>query len=298
VTPGSNFPVDSPPPLRPQRALRLRAEQLGRALFEWLTGPLHPALREFIMFGLKEGWACLFGGAMMALIILTKLFWPADAQLHRYDALFLSAIVLQVGFLAFRLETPREALVILIFHVVGTAMELFKTSAGSWTYPEEAIFRIGGVPLFSGFLYASVGSYMARIMRVLHLRFSRYPPLSQTVLLAVLIYANFFLHHFMPDLRLFLFVGAVLLWGRCWVEFTVDRTPRRMPLLLGFALIALFIYIAENLGTLTFTWVYPNQLNGWQPVGIGKYGSWFLLMLISFVLVTLVHRPALSESTR
>src|SRR3546814_3089959 len=38
--------------------------------------------------------------------------------------------------LAFRLETPKEALVILIFHFVGTVMELFKTAAGSWQYPE------------------------------------------------------------------------------------------------------------------------------------------------------------------
>lgn len=243
------------------------------------------------MFGLKEGWACLFGGAMVALLIVTALFWPRDAPVSRYDALFLSALTLQLLFLALRLETPREALVILIFHVVGTLMELFKTAAGSWVYPEEAFFRIAGVPLFSGFLYASVGSYMARIMRVLHLRFTHYPPLWATAVLAILIYANFFTHHFLPDIRLALFAGAALLWGRCWVIFTVDREPRRMPLLLGFALIAAFIYLAENIGTLTATWVYPDQANGWRPVTPAKYGSWFLLMLVSFVLVTFVHRP-------
>ena len=64
-----------------------------------------------------------------------------------------------------------------------------------------------------------------------------------------------------------------------------------MPLLLGFALIAVFIYLAENIGTLTATWVYPDQADGWRPVTPAKYGSWFLLMLVSFVLVTLVHRP-------
>lgn len=194
-------------------------------------------------------------------------------------------------FLLLKLETWREALVILIFHIVGTLMELFKTSAGSWVYPEEAFFRIGGVPLFSGFLYASVGSYMARIMRVLHLRFTHYPPLWMTIVLAVLIYVNFFTHHFAPDMRLALFLIAGFLWARCWVTFTVDRQPRHMPLLLGFALIAFFIYLAENVGTLTATWVYPDQLDGWRPVTPAKYGSWFLLMLVSFVLVTLVHRP-------
>jgi uncharacterized membrane protein YoaT (DUF817 family) len=271
---------------------RLRLETLGRRFFDRATRSLPPALRELIMFGLKEGWACLFGGAMVALMVLTRLLWPEDATLGRYDVLFLSALLLQCLFLVLRLETWREALVILIFHVVGTLMELFKTSVGSWTYPEEAFFRVGGVPLFSGFLYASVGSYMARIMRVLHLRFSNYPQIWLTVILAALIYVNFFTHHFLPDLRIALFLGAALLWGRCWVIFTVDRRPRCMPLLVGFALIAFFIYLAENVGTLTATWVYPDQLDGWRPVTPAKYGSWFLLMLVSFVLVTLVHRPA------
>ena len=68
--------------------------------------------------------------------------------------------------LAFRLETWREARVILIFHVVGTVMELFKTSAGSWVYPEASLLHIGAVPLFSGFMYAAVGSYIARVWRI------------------------------------------------------------------------------------------------------------------------------------
>jgi uncharacterized membrane protein YoaT (DUF817 family) len=279
------------PRSEPPVSRRLRLEQLGRALFERLTAGLHPWLREFIMFGLKEGWACLFGGLMVGLLIVTRLAWPTGFVLSRYDALFLAALAIQALFLAFRLETWREALVILVFHLVGTAMELFKTAAGSWAYPEPAFFRIGGVPLFSGFLYASVGSYMARVMRVLHLRFTHYPPLAWTAALAALIYVNFFAHHYLPDIRLALFVAAGVLWGRCWVHFTVDREERRMPLLLGFALIAFFIYLAENVGTLTATWIYPDQAAGWRPVTLGKYGSWFLLMLVSFVLVTLIHPP-------
>ena len=35
-----------------------------------------------------------------------------------------------------------------------------------------------------------------------------------------------------------------------------------MPLLLGLFLVAVFIWIAENLGTLTHTWVYPRQIAG------------------------------------
>ena len=31
---------------------------------------------EFLWFGLKQGWACLFGGAMLGLILATYLVWP------------------------------------------------------------------------------------------------------------------------------------------------------------------------------------------------------------------------------
>ena len=63
-----------------------------------------------------------------------------------------------------------------------------------------------------------------------------------------------------------------------------------MPLLVGFFLVALFIWFAENIGTLAHAWAYPNQLNGWHLVPPAKVGSWYLLMIISFVLVSLVAR--------
>lgn len=85
--------------------------------------------------------------------------------------MFLAALAIQAAMLAFRFETIEEAKVILIFHVVGTAMEYFKTGVGSWIYPEASLFRIGGVPLFSGFVYASIGSYIARVWRLLDFRF-------------------------------------------------------------------------------------------------------------------------------
>src|SRR5947208_9816454 len=90
---------------------------------------------EFLLFGLKQAWACLFGAAMLGLIIATHYLWPAHAPLARYDALVLGAVGLQVMLLATRLERWDEAAVILIFHLVGTLMEIFKTSHGSWIYP-------------------------------------------------------------------------------------------------------------------------------------------------------------------
>ncbi|WP_434405032.1 DUF817 domain-containing protein [Sphingobium sp. DN12] len=244
---------------------------------------------EFLLFGFKQGWACLFGGLMLALLLATHLFYPAGAPLHRYDFLTLAAITIQIAMLALRLESPREALVICAFHLIGTIMELFKTHAGSWVYPEASLLHIGPVPLFSGFMYAAVGSYIARVWRIFDFGFSRYPPVWATALLASAIYVNFFAHHWLPDVRIALFAAAILLFGRTWIWFTPWREARRMPLLLGFFLVALFIWLAENIGTFANAWTYPSQRHGWEMVSLMKLGAWYLLMIISFVLVSLIH---------
>jgi uncharacterized membrane protein YoaT (DUF817 family) len=250
---------------------------------------------EFLLFGLKQAWACLFGGAMLALIIGTHYLWPAlwpqGAPIARYDFLVLGAVTLQVLLLATRLERWDEAAVIAIFHVVGTAMEVFKTAHGSWIYPEHSLLRIGGVPLFSGFMYGAIGSYIARIMRLFEIRFIRWPPTWGPWLLAVLSYVNFFTHHYLPDIRWGLYALSVVLFWRSWFTFTPDRKARRMPVLLGLVLVALFIWFAENIGTFTAAWIYPSQRDGWALVPIGKLGAWYLLILLSFVLVTIVHPP-------
>ena len=217
--------------------------------------PATAFLYEFVRFGLKQGWACLFGGAMVGLLIATSLWYPRGALLARYDFLFLAALAIQIAMLAFRLEAFEEAKVILIFHVVGTAMELFKTAVGSWIYPEVAFFRIGGVPLFTGFMYASVGSYIARSWRLFDFRFVRHPPLWALFALSAGIYANFYTHHYFVDVRLALIAVMALLCGRTWLYYKVHRHYRRMPLLLGLFLVAVFIWIAENFGTLTRTWI-------------------------------------------
>ncbi len=234
---------------------------------------------------------------MLALLVGTHLLWPEDGALARYDFLVIAAIALQVFLLATGLERPREALVIAIFHVVGTGMELFKTAQGSWTYPEASLLRLGDVPLFSGFMYACVGSYMARIIRLFDIRFEAYPPRRAPWLLAGLAYANFFTHHYVADIRWGLFVFSAVIFGRTWFQFTPDLVVRRMPMLLGAVLVAFFIWIAENLGTYASAWVYPDQQAGWTPVSLAKMGSWYLLMMLSFVLVTLVHPPRPAAKT-
>lgn len=259
----------------------------------WATGsPWRSALFEFVMFGIKQAWACLYGGTMLALLILTMLFWPKEgAVLSRFDFLFLAAIALQVLLVALKLERLEEVKVIAIFHVVGTIMEIFKTHMGSWTYPGDAFFKIGGVPLFTGFMYACVGSYIARITRLMDLRFSSYPPIWTTWVLAIGAYVNFFTHHFGPDIRVGLYLLSILIFARTRVYFTPDQKARWMPMLIGFLLVSLFIWFAENIGTFTNTWIYPHQKGGWHMVPFSKMGAWYLLMLLSFVLVTHVHPP-------
>jgi uncharacterized membrane protein YoaT (DUF817 family) len=248
-------------------------------------------LYEFTRFGIKQGWACLFGALMLALLMATHLLYPRGLWLPRYDFLVIAAVAIQAAMLAFRLESWEEAKVIFLFHLVGTAMEIFKTSVGSWIYPEPSLLRLGGVPLFTGFMYAAIGSYIARCWRLFDFRFTHHPPLWALGFLAAGIYVNFFTHHYLLDARLLLFALTALLFGRSWVHFKVWRVHRRMPLLVGFALVALFIWIAENIGTFAAAWVYPHQRLAWSLVGFAKLGAWFLLMIISYVLVAVVNRP-------
>lgn len=256
----------------------------------FVRGQTTSAIFELVSFGVKQAWACIFGGAFLALLLLTFLFYPTDAPLARYDFLVLAAIALQASLLLSGLETWEEARVILVFHIVGTVMELYKTQAGSWTYPEASLFRIGDVPLFSGFMYAAVGSYIARVWRITDFRFTSFPPLWLQALLAIAIYVNFFSHHFFIDIRWGLFAATLLIYGRCMIWFRPDEKERAMPLVVGFGLVAFFIWIAENLGTLSRAWAYPGQEVAWKMVSLQKFGSWYLLMIISFVLVALVHR--------
>jgi len=279
------------PPLRRFLASEAR---LGRRIerSRWTA-----ALYEFLRFGIKQGWACLFGGIAVGLMILTAWLYPAHAALPRYDFLFLSLFGVQVMLLASRLETRIEAKVILIYHVVGTVMEIFKTAVGSWIYPEPSLFHLAGVPLFSGFMYSCIGSYICRAWRLFDFRFSGHPPRWSLVALSLLIYANFFGDHFGVDLRLPLFGLAALLFGRTTIYFRVWRVYRSMPLLLGLVLVSLFIWFSENIGTCTRTWLYPSQHLSWSLVSPVKLGSWFLLLIISYTLVSLINRPRAMDAS-
>lgn len=240
-------------------------------------------------FAARQAWAALFGGLLLGAIILTQ--YVHLPWLARYDWLFLFAIAIQFFMVLSKLEKPHEVTTILVFHLVGLGMELFKTSSsiGSWSYPGDALCKLGNVPLFSGFMYAAVGSYIARSWRVMQLSFTHYPPRILTVTLAVAIYVNFFTHHYIYDFRYVLFMAVILLYGRSRVRYIVNKKTRQMPLVVGFGLIALFIWLAENVSTYTHVWLYPAQVHHWHIVGVDKIGSWLLLMVISFIMIDLLH---------
>lgn len=274
---------------------RFIAREQAIGIWAEARGPAWHFGYEFVRFGIKQAWACLFAAIMLSLIVATHLWYPKTAALARYDFLTLAAIAIQAVMLATKMETWEEARVIAVFHVVGTVMEIFKTSMGSWIYPEPSLLRIGGVPLFTGFMYACVGSFIARCWRLFDFRFTRHPPLWALGLLSLAIYVNFFTHHYVADIRYLLFAMAAVLLGPATIHYKVWKVHRSMPLLVAALLAAGFIWIAENIGTFTAAWIYPTQRNGWHLVSVAKFGSWFLLMIISYTLVAALNRSGTAE---
>jgi uncharacterized membrane protein YoaT (DUF817 family) len=291
------MPARARQPVRSSTPLEQRLdERAHRYLVNAPASRIRPKLTEFVVFGLKQGWACIFGAALLAVLMAARLWYPDGTGFARNDFLTLAAVVIQVLMVVFRLETLRELRVIILFHLVGTVMELFKTDVGSWSYEAEGVLRIGAVPLFSGFMYAAVGSYMVRVYRLFDLRFAGYPRRWITAIVAAAIYLNFFTHHYLWDARWVLLAAVVIIFGRCVMHFRVFRKRHRMPLAIAFLLVALFIWIAENIATWSGAWLYPSQVDGWHPVPLDKLVAWFLLMIISVVLVAWVYKPQPPEA--
>lgn len=242
------------------------------------------AAAYLLRFAWTEAQSCTFAVALFAGLAATSVL---PLPIPRYDVLLLYVVVLTLGFWLAGWETGREVAVIAGFHLIGLALELYKVRAGSWSYPGEAWTKLGGVPLYAGFMYAAVGSYICQAWRRFDLRVAGYPTVMITVL-AVAVYANFFTHHFLPDARWLLAVAMLLTLRRTWVHFTVGDRRFRLPLAVAFVLIGLFLWIAENVATFLGAWRYPDQLDVWTLVHPGKFGAWSLLVSLSFVLVATV----------
>ena len=82
---------------------------------------------------------------------------------------------------------------------------------------------------------------------------------------------------------------VIVVFFKSWVYFRLEDTIYRLPLVLSFLLIAWFIWLAENIVTFFKGWVYPHQQAGWALVDFGKLSSWFLLVIIT-VLVVVVEK--------
>lgn len=256
-----------------------------------LTSPPETHLRgwaryglEFFWFGLKELRACLFAGLFF--IAIFSIPHAGFLGVSRYDVLLIIAVAIQLLMVATGLESWDELKAITLFHLLGFGLELFKTSAtiGSWHYPEAGWSKIGGVPLFSGFMYAAVGSYIIQCWRLMDLKIRHHPPISFAVLLSLALYVNFFTHHYIMDFRWYIAAVALGMYARSTVIFTPYDRPYRMPLLFAFILIGFFIWLAENLGTFFGIWQYPNQIGAWATVHVGKWGAWSLLVMMTFTI--------------
>lgn len=247
---------------------------------------MREAAAQLIRFGWLEVQCCLFAIAIFVGLAVSR---SVPLPIPRYDALLAYGIVITVVFYLLRLETAREVAVIVAFHGLGLALELFKVRVGSWSYPEDAWTKIAGVPLYSGFMYAAVGSYICQAFRRFDLRVNRFPWVP-AVILAAAAYANFFTHHWLPDVRVLVAIGFIVTLWRSRVSFTVGEQRYAMPLSLSFVLIGFFLWVAENGATWLGAWQYPDQADFWQLVHVGKWGSWALLVSLSFVLVAAVKQ--------
>jgi uncharacterized membrane protein YoaT (DUF817 family) len=220
----------------------------------------------------------------MAMIVVPR---AGLSGIPRYDLLLMIALATQAVMIWAGLESLDEIKAICLFHVVGFGLEVFKTSKGiqSWSYPDFAYTKVWGVPLFSGFMYAAVGSYVIQAWRILDLRVRHHPPYWMAGAMAVMIYVNFFTHRYIGDYRWYLACGLAGLYARTTVYFRPLDRRRRMPLLLAFVLIGFFLWVAENFSTFFAIWRYPNQIGAWATVGAGKWSSWSLLIVMTFTIV-------------
>lgn len=252
------------------------------------TAAVGSPVRRLVLFGWLQARCCAFAFALFGGMALSRAL-PA-LPVARYDLLLAYGVLLTAVCWLLGWETRREIAVVAVCHLLGLAFELVKVKVGSWQYPEPGVAKVGGVPLYGGFMYAAVGSYVCRSRRLLELEVTRYRARA-TAVVAALLYVNFLSHHWLPDARWVL--GALLLAALrgTWVHFRLAAHRHRMPLALAFALIGFFLWLAENAATWLGAWRYPSQLEEWHPVPVSKWASWALLISVTFVIAGVRRRP-------
>lgn len=245
-------------------------------------------LKSCFEFSYKAASAALFGILLLIAFALTASMGSQEYfGFFRYDYLLFYALLIQACLLYLKLESWAEAKVIALFHILAMGMEIFLThpQIASWQYPQPAVFKILTVPLFAGFMYSAVGSFFARSLRIYQVSFIALPRFSNMLALAVLSYLNFMTKFFVPDIRLLLFVWSGVIFWKTKLRFQLQHHQIQLPMLPVLLLLAFIIWIAENISTFYKIWLYPSQVDAWHIVGWGKLGSWYLLLLLSLVLV-------------
>ena len=198
----------------------------------------------------------------------------SSRSIHRYDFIFLAAVVFQLFLLLFKLETWREAIVIVVFHIVATIMELFKTSDAIplWIYP-GTIFLVlvtcrylqALCIVLSVVTWLGCGVFLISNIRHIKLGYTLYW------------WWRFILvfHHFIMDFRWWLMLATAVL-RRTTIYFKIITQYRHMPLLLGWFLVALLFGSPKILLLIpTYGYTLTSQNNGkwylWQSYPHGIY---------------------------
>lgn len=238
---------------------------------------------QFAVFTAKEAMSAAYAFAIFASLAVSKLVHIPG--LPRYDLIFLLCVAVQVAMIMLHMESLDELKMICLFHFLGLGLEMFKVAHGSWSYPEPAYLKVANTPLYSGFMYSSVGSYISQAFRHFDLKITHSPPHWASMSLAAAIYLNFFTNHWLPDARWLLIPAVLLIYAKTTVDFECKRERFRMPLSLSFFCMGFFIWIAENIVTRLQGYRYPYQAGAWTLVHGSKIGSWFLLVILSYIAV-------------
>ena len=141
------------------------------------------------------------------------------------------------------------------------------------------------VPLFAGFMYSAVGSFFARSLNLYQVSFTKFPSFCNMLALSIWAYINFMSKFFINDFRYMLFLWSIVIFWDTKIHFQLQQHKIKLPMLPILILLAFIIWVAENISTFYKIWLYPSQQDGWHMVGWGKLGSWYLLLLLSLVLV-------------
>ncbi|MFC4651828.1 DUF817 family protein [Lactococcus nasutitermitis] len=246
------------------------------------------SLHDFWDFGLKQFQSAIFGITIILSLAVTEIIHiPA---ISRYDLMFIIVVLIQLVLLVTRYEQPFDLIPIMVFHILGMLLEIFKVHQGSWSYPGAGFLKIASVPLYSAFMYSAIGSYIVRAIKVFDLQAKNWPKIGWTLLSATLIYLNFFTDTFHFDYRIVLYLLIMIAFWRTKFTFVLRERRHEMPAILSFFLIGLFIYFAENIGSYFSAWRYSYQLSHWRLVDAGKISSWSLLIIVSIILVIELQR--------